>query len=193
MEELIFSKNKFKENGFTLIELLVSIGLVMAIAGVSITAFISLTGAYNKADVVTQVNHEGLRVMEQLVRTIRSAEDATSVYSNTGVQLTIPNSDSNLEYASNGNCSTVTIYISNGKLYKKTSNCEGTSTCSSGDGCELTSSTVSVNGFTTNVDESVIDPDKVSIILKLTQSDTSADVHGQAALEFNRIVVTRGY
>ncbi len=182
-----------KYSGFTLIELLVSIGLIMAIAGVSITAFISLTGAYDKADVVTQVNHEGLRVMEQLVRTIRSAEDATSVYSNTGVQLTIPNSDSNLEYASNGNCSTVTIYLSNGKLYKKTSDCDGTSTCSSGDGCELTSSTVTVDSFTANVDESVVDPDKVTIALKLSQSDALSDVHGQATLEFKRIVITRGY
>lgn len=192
MAQLTFPKI-ISKSGFTLIELLVSIGLIMAISGVSIAAFVSLTGAYDKADVVTQVNHEGLRVMEQLVRTIRSAEDASEISSPSGVTLSIPMSESNLEYASNGNCETVMIYAEDGKLYKKTEDCEGTASCPTG--CELTSDTVTVpvDGFDVSVEDSVTDPDKVSIVLKLTQSDAMTDVHGQAKLEFKRIVITRGY
>ncbi|NTV31168.1 prepilin-type N-terminal cleavage/methylation domain-containing protein [candidate division WWE3 bacterium] len=184
-----------KVEGFTLIEILVSIGVMSIIAGISISIFLSLSSAYDKANVVSTVNQEGSRVMEQMVRTIRNASNAVEIASPSGVRLTIPRQAGNLEYSSNGGCTQVELYYDDpsNSIRKTTSSCDGTSLCPSGNPCVLTSTTVEVSSASYDVTENDDSPDQVRISLVLRQEPSLSDPEQQASQQFERSVLTRGY
>jgi len=196
--------NRFSINslsGFTLIELLVSVGVLGIIASISITAFLSLSSSYDKANVITRVNHEGTRIMELLVRVIRNASDAQLV--GNALVLTIPKELSNLEYSSNGNCTQVELVVDTSttnafiKKYTDVSLspylCAGTPICSDSNPCKLTSDDVHVRTLSFNVVPSNLQPDQVTITFELQQSKSLSDPEQKTALEFKRTVSTRGY
>ncbi|MCA9391847.1 type II secretion system protein [candidate division WWE3 bacterium] len=199
MEKIITT---IKNNeGFTLVELLVTITVLGVITGVMITTFISLSSAYDKADVITQINHEGLRSMEQIVRMVRNSYNAT-VNGTTELILDIPDDSSNVEYSTNGSCKTVTLtHVVNqpsspNVITKVASDCAGTPSCSALAPCSLTSSDVSVNNLDFTLKEGGTDPDLVTITFDLEQGKDSSlnlDTAEKSSLEFVRNVLTRGY
>lgn len=172
----------------------------MIISGVIISSFISLSAAYDKADVVTSVNHEGTRVVEQMTRIVRSAQDASQDGLN-GIILQVPPEQGNLEYKTNGNCTEVKIYLIPGSgttpssIAKTTDNCSGTSVCPVGSPCILTSTDVNVVLFAPIVTEYASNPDIVLIKFDLQQkpSLSNPDPETKTALKFERSVSTRGY
>jgi len=182
-------------NGYTLIELLISIGVLGLVSGVIISSFLSLSAAYDKADVVVKVNHEGSRIMEQLSRLIRSSHEATLSGSN--LILTIPADNSNLEYKANGNCTQEEIYWSNGSnpwsINKRSSSCASPAVCSVSTPCVLTSTDVHVENLVFNVTEYPNQPDIVSITFELQQNQSLSDPQQQSSMTFERVVSTRGY
>lgn len=189
--------NQFSKSGpgFTLIEILVSMGVVSIIAGISITIFLSLSSAYDKANVVSTVNQEGSRVMEQIVRTIRNASNATELTSPAGVRLAIPRQSGNLEYSSNGGCTQVDVYYDDpsNSLRKVTSSCDSTPLCPSANPCVLTSSTVEVSSSSFDVAANDDSPDQVRINFVMRQEPSLSDPEQQASQQFDRSVLTRGY
>lgn len=184
--------NRPDQTGFTLIELLVSIGVLGVITGVLITTFLALTSAYDRADVVTKVNHEGNRIMELLTRMIRNASSVSSSISTT-IDLTIPEEVSNIEYSSNGGCTEVEIALSSSTIVKTTTSCSGTALCPGPSGCILNTSEVEVTELNFTVTSSGNNPDLVEIEFGLVQDQTLSDPEQRGEMEFNRVVTTRGY
>ncbi len=187
---------KINNKGFTLIELLISIGVLALVTGVIISSFLSLSAAYDKADVVVKVNHEGSRIMEQLSRLIRSAHEATLNGTNNLV-LTIPTDDSNLEYKANGNCTQEEIYWNTSStpksINKRSSLCTLPAVCSVATPCVLTSTDVHVKNLVFSVTGYPNQPDIVSITFELQQNQSLSDPQQQSAMKFERVVSTRGY
>lgn len=193
-----------KTNGFTIIELLVAVGVLSLIGGISITVFLALNSSYDKADVVTKINQEGNRVMEQISRAVKNSTDVGPSGSGTNLQLTIPKNASNLEFSTNGNCTQTNIYLfdEGGGRYtvRKSSpaaSCDLTPVCPEGaNACVLNTGDVNVlpGGFSFNVTQVNGGPDRVVIQLELQQSSGSiADPERQSSLHFDRVALTRGY
>lgn len=68
-----------KQYGFSLIEILVVVSIIGVITTVTTGIFVQIIKSSNKANVVTEIKQNGDSVMNQIERTIRNAEDITSV------------------------------------------------------------------------------------------------------------------
>ena len=183
------------ERGFTLIEVLISIGVMSLISGIIITIFLAISSAYDKASVVSSVNQDGSRIMEQVVRAIRNGTEAVETFSPVGITLTVPRTSGNLEYSSNGGCTTVNLYFDDttDSLKKSASSCDGTAVCSTASPCTLTSADVTVSSATFSVIANDDGPDQVHVDFVLRQKPSLSDPEQQASQEFERTVSTRGY
>jgi len=184
--------------GFTLVEILISIGIVSIIAGIGISIFVALNATYDKAAVVTNLTHEGGRVMEVISRAVRSASDAQSLSGGSTLQLTIPREDNNLEYANNGQCSQVEIFYHSPTLsVRKQSliaSCEdGSPPCLTTAPCVLTSDGIDVLDLVFTVTDNVNAPDAVVIDFNIRQDASLSDPQQQASQQFQKTVLTRGY
>jgi len=180
--------------GFTLIEILISIGVFGMIRGLAIGIFLSLSAAYDRADVVSTLNSEGNRVIEIVSRMVKSSSNVTEQVTPAGLILILPTES--LEYETNGRCHTVVIEDDGTggiEKYSTASDCIGTPICPSTAPCLLTSSKVTVQSFSTTVVEGGLNPDQVSISYELTQDASLSDTSQQGAIEFARTISSRSY
>ncbi len=72
-----------KNWGFTLIELLVVVGLVGILAAVSADLFSSILRAYNKTQIINEIEQNGNAVLSHLAQQIRNAARVSSTSSDT--------------------------------------------------------------------------------------------------------------
>lgn len=67
------------QQGFSLIEILVVIAIIGVIAGVVSDIFIQIIKASNKGNVVTEIKQNGDTVLSKIERSVRNAEEITSI------------------------------------------------------------------------------------------------------------------
>jgi len=72
------TESKEQRVGFTLIELLVVVTLIGILAAVSTNLFVSVLKAYNKAQIVSEIEQNGNAVVSRLEQQIRNAASASS-------------------------------------------------------------------------------------------------------------------
>lgn len=169
------------KSGFTLIELLVTVGVLSIIAGVSVTIFLSISAANNKAQVMTQLKNEGGRLVREVGNLVYAASnlepgEITCVYGSNCESLKITLNDRSLEYQQNGNCKEVKIgrltpaganayvYKSYAGLGCSSARTEKLTNDSASTGINVTSLFFNVN------DGGLTKPDQVRVSLSLEQS-----------------------
>lgn len=197
-----------KEAGVTMMELLVAMALIGLIAGIGTTIFSTLLQAYSKAVIVNRLRSEGARVMEDISRVVRDADElevysgGAWVLSGSGERLRVTLHEDTLEYEENENCSQVTYILQepvsqNGRVYKDLA----------GDDCPASPSQEGVLTDTNLVrgidvysltfelsDGGLSHPDSVQITMVLRQGLQAPNREESAAeIEFKNTMSTRDY
>lgn len=67
-----------KEDGFTLVELLVALAIFSVIAVITTSVLITIVQSNNKAKMINKLRSDGSRVMEELERDIKTADEAST-------------------------------------------------------------------------------------------------------------------
>lgn len=179
------------QRGFTLVELLVSIGILTFIIGIGTTLFTSLTGQYEKASSVTDLQREGERMMEQISRGVRNASAISG--GGSSITLTIPDDTDNLEYSGNGQCTQVQFVHDATVIRKVTTaaSCSSTPSCPS-PGCALNYeaiAVVSAAAFTVTPQTNA--PDEVAV--SFTLQSAAPEAGSVSTVEFRKTILTRNY
>ena len=185
---MIFKMKSLKQNnGFTLIELLVAVSIFAIVVMITMSVLVSMVKSSNKARMLNRIRDDGTRVMEDIEREVKSADEI--LVSSTDVSLNLRIDNSYTQYNIVLGTSDTNGYV------EKKSNCPNTnfgnectiSTMTPTDadkGLNLTSDTT----FTVNGSE-------VKIILDLTQpvSLPADKADYQASVRLESTVKTRSY
>lgn len=202
--------------GFTIIELLVAIGILGIVAGVGVQIFLTVSKSFAKAQIVSELQQEGSRVIAEISRVVK---DAARVEANitgdttcagggaigtftTSNMLEITLNKESLEYKTNGNCLKVIFCRAdadathNNHLYKKLQNCN---LAAVGEG-ELTNSN-RATGIDVDTAQTIFtvsgggaQPYLVSMDLKLKQGlEVPQRAIYQAEVEIKNSVSTRNF
>ena len=188
------------QEGFTLMELLVAIGVLTVLAGIGITIVMSIYSSYNKSIVISSLQREGSRVMEEFSRIIKAADNINIPTPGSPISsvLNLTINDESLEYQQNGECETVDFSLSSGSgggyINKQLSDCQGTPL---GAGAVTNTDVregVDVTGLTFTLRPDPDNPDVIEIDLVLSQASGAPGRRDyQATIELSSRVSTRIY
>lgn len=121
MQKLKIKDQNLDKNqlGFTLVELLVSVTLFAIVIVLGTTALLSIMKSNNKAKMINRLRNDGSRVIEEIEREIKAADE---------VQVATQN---NLDYRKNGNeyYRYSIVDGGSGNNYIKKMQCTGMGTC----------------------------------------------------------------
>ncbi len=193
------------KSGVTLIEVIVALAVLAILSTVGVGIFLSINNAYSKSEINNRLRQEGLRVMEEMSRVIKSGSNLNGVGNCNGAVcdgLEITVSPQSLEYAQNGNCEKVVFQYQNADSNRNNyinKTLSGGSSCSPVGAGAITSTDrrrgVDVNLLEFTVtDGGGVYPDRVKIKMVLQQGldvPQRQEYKGQVTLE--EIISTRGY
>jgi prepilin-type N-terminal cleavage/methylation domain-containing protein len=86
-------KRKKSRKGFTVVELLVVVALVAILSAVATDIFIHVTRAYNKANVIAEIEQNGTLVLASMGNEIRDAATVSPAVVGNGIEITTREGD----------------------------------------------------------------------------------------------------
>lgn len=186
-----FTFNHARRGGFTLIEVLVAVGLLITIAGLSSTLFITVLKNASKTKVDQVVKQEGdyaLLVMSRMIRNAREVvEDTTYVCAGSSSQneIAVKNADEG-----------ITVFSCQGDYLASSSGSLVNGSVVIGATDRLTSSRVQVldcASVFTCLSGTEFEPDQVAIGFSMTDTLGSARKEEQTSLNFATNVTVRNF
>ncbi len=136
-------------------------------------------------------------MMEQISRAVKNSTAVGGT--TTQLSVTVPASSDNLEYAENGECTSVSFTVDTATLFtirKESSGCKKTAVCGTGaDACSLNNiqNARVVDGSFLVISGGGVAPDRVKVKFTLEQSSEDPDQSQKASVVFEKTILTRGY